>query len=236
MFVFRSFIVNRKIMTFLINITCNYISGKPSNQTLTKVLNSFLQVKGNQGKINTQGKINELDLRGLGLTSFDLDPPGSSAFDDFRNSVHRLDLSENNLLECQAFFGKWEVLSHLNLSGNGLTTVKKSLFKLPAIYELKLGDNKLRALPKGIVFSPTLLVLHLDNNQLVELPKELEKSSIRSIYLQYNEFESVPTCLCNMNWLTQLNLSHNKKIFEFPLEFGRVNPDINLNLEGMEVG
>ena len=177
----------------------------------------------------------KFDLQGLGLTTFN---PDNSILEGIRKSVERLELQDNNLIYSPNFGGdrsSWTNLTHLDLSRNGLGKVDKLLFALPVIHELKLGHNNLKMLPKDLKCSPTLMVLRLENNQLTSLPNKLEKTSINSINLEHNNFESVPTFLCNMDGLKYLNLSYNEKILEFPLEFGRLPPEIMLDLKGMQV-
>ena len=248
------FIENEKTISYLINITCCYISKNSPNSELEQQareqeLNSersvFLQLTDilyilmKLKIIHPSNNPSEFCLEGLGLTSFN---PSNLRLKDIKKSVKKLDLQNNTLMSYPDFGGAksdWENLTRLNLSGNGLSAVDKSLFKslfdLPVIYELKRGNNNLKTLPKDLTFSLTLMVLWLDNNQLTNLPKGLEKSSISSLNLEHNKFESVPPFLCDMEWLENLNLSYNEKILEFPLKFGRLPLDIVLKLEGMQV-
>ena len=223
---FRDFIGNKNVLPFLTNIASNYLSGDSSNKDMTNVLYGLLIVQYYQSKDQF-----ELDLNSLELISFDAN---SSVFKDIQKSMLRVNLCGNNLVKCPHFGGDWKMLTKLDLSNNNFGAVEKDLFTLPAIRELKLGHNNLKMLPRDLTFSPTLMVLALNNNQLTSLPKELEKSSINNINLKQNKFENVPQCLCNMKWLKILDLSFNKNILEFPLEFGKLSLEIMLILNGMQ--
>ena len=200
---------------------------------LLRVLYRLMQNLGHKGR-----KM-KLVFQKLTLTSFD---PGNEHFQEIRSQIEEIDLSNNNITDCPVFasVSKWQLLTRLDLSRNNLKTVDKTVFMLPVINELKLGGNKLHKLPVLDLdkekYSPTLMVLYLENNKLTSLPSSLSRSSIKSLYLQGNQFESVPSFLCNMDWLTYLNLSHNPKILELPVEFGKLNPKITLDVkEGMSV-
>ena len=202
---------------------------------LLRVLYRLMQNLGHKG-----GQMN-LVFQKLTLTSFD---PGNEHFQEIRSQIKEINLSSNNITDCPVFFGasvsKWQSLTCLDLSRNNLKAVDKTVFMLPVINKLKLGGNKLHKLPVLDLdterYSPTLIELYLENNKLTSLPSSLSRSSIKYLSLQGNQFESVPSFLCNMDWLKYLNLSHNPKILELPVEFGKLNPKITLDVkEGMSV-
>jgi Leucine-rich repeat (LRR) protein len=57
--------------------------------------------------------------------------------------------------------------------------------------------------------------------------------NLTRIQLQSNEFCFVPDSVCKLEKLNGLDLSHNKKILQLPLEMGRLNMLYDLFLDGL---
>jgi len=78
-----------------------------------------------------------------------------------------------------------------------------------AIDYVNLDRNKLETLPPEIASLTGLKWLRLNGNRLSALPDLSALASLRRIYLQGNDFESVPETLKNLPALTDIDLSDN---------------------------
>jgi len=122
----------------------------------------------------------------------------------------------------------------LSLQWNVLKEIPACLLQLPSIAELNLSHNCLEEIPDVPEWSYSLSVLNLSYNRLWRLPKSATASSIEKLDISYNQFRSVPTCICSFTTLQVLNLSGNHKIHSLPAELGRLKKLFNLGLDKLE--
>lgn len=122
----------------------------------------------------------------------------------------------------------------LCLQDNELTSIPSYLLELRNLCELILARNKLTSLPECELWSSSLITLDISQNSIVSLPANIRAARIRNLNLASNELSSVPLCICNFLTLQFLDLSGNKEIQILPIQMGRLNELIELNLTGLK--
>ena len=122
----------------------------------------------------------------------------------------------------------------LDLQHNELSKIPPCLLELPNLSELDLSYNHLREIPDIPEWSACLTVLNLSHNQLNSLPINVVASTIHSLDLSFNQFSTVPLCICSFVTLSTLTLSDNPDILSLPAEMGRLNMLTRLNLNNLK--
>lgn len=122
----------------------------------------------------------------------------------------------------------------LSLQWNKLKEIPSCLLQLPFIIELNLSNNLLTELPHVPEWPFSLTQFNVSHNRLTRLPKSTVALSIEKLNLSYNQFRSVPTCICSFITLLTLDLSGNSKISSLPIELGRLKKLFDLKLEGLD--
>ena len=122
----------------------------------------------------------------------------------------------------------------LDLQWNKLREIPSCLLQLPCIVDLNLSHNILVELPDVPEWSFSLLIFNVSHNKLTKLTKSTVALSIEKLDLSYNQFRSVPTCVCSFITLLTLDLSGNSKINSLPIELGRLKKLYDLKLEGLD--
>jgi internalin A len=88
-------------------------------------------------------------------------------------------------------------LEVLNLNGNRVSKIPNWIGELSALKAIGLINNKLKKLPDQIGTLSELHTLALENNLLEELPPSLQRSQLKSLYLEGNPQLNIPQSLLN---------------------------------------
>ena len=122
----------------------------------------------------------------------------------------------------------------IDLQHNELTMIPRCLLELPSLGELNLSHNRLTEIPDVPEWSACLTVLDLSHNLLSSLPINVVAPTIRSLNLSFNNFRTVPLCICSFVTLHSLNLSDNPDILTLPAEMGRLSMIARLYLNNLK--
>ena len=122
----------------------------------------------------------------------------------------------------------------LSLQWNKLREIPACLLQLPCITDLNLSHNVLVELPDVPEWPFSLLLFNISHNKLSKLAKSTVALSIEKLDLSYNQFRSVPACVCSFITLQTLDLSGNHKISSLLIELGRLKKLYELKLDGLE--
>ena len=122
----------------------------------------------------------------------------------------------------------------LSLQWNKLREIPSCLLQLPSIIELNVSHNVLVELPDVPEWPFSLKILNVSHNRLTRLPKSTVGPSIEKLDLSYNQFRSVPSCVCSFLTLLTLDLSGNSKISSLPVELGRLKKLYDLKLDSLD--
>ena len=122
----------------------------------------------------------------------------------------------------------------LSLQWNKLREIPSCLLQLPSIIELNISHNVLVELPDVPEWPFSLTILNVSHNRLNRLPKSTVGSFIEKLDLSYNQFRSVPSCVCSFLTLLTLDLSGNSKISSLPVELGRLKKLYDLKLDNLD--
>ncbi|XP_041355423.1 slit homolog 3 protein-like [Gigantopelta aegis] len=122
----------------------------------------------------------------------------NASFDGIK-SMHRLDLSNNNLTDSSADFRRvfqnLQSLTYLNLSSNGLTTGLDLAFEeLSSLMELDLSYNRLKVITNNSVPGlKKLRHLKINNNKLQSIHRYsfMDMSNLESIDMSHNKLVSL---------------------------------------------
>jgi len=105
-------------------------------------------------------------------------------------------------------------LSSLFVNNCELVSIPKGVFKLPEVKFLYLSKNKISELPTEIDM-PCLEVINLSENQLVTLPVSLsQQPKLRSIDMEDNPWEAIPTEFENIKELG-LSIEDKNRFFDY---------------------
>jgi len=144
-------------------------------------------------------------------------------------------LARNELSTLPAEIGNYlKNCTILSLQCNKLREIPCCLLQLPCITELNLSFNMIAELPDVPEWPFSLLQFNLSHNRLTRLPKSTVALSVERLDLSYNQFRSVPMCICSFVTLITLDLSGNCKINSLPIELGRLKKLYDLKLDGLE--
>ncbi|XP_044475283.1 disease resistance protein RPV1-like [Mangifera indica] len=168
--------------------------------------------------------LRELDLSGL--SNLKMVP-------EFPPEILELYLDGTAVKELSSSIGKVSSLKRLSLRNcSSLESLPSSLCNLTSLRELNLfGSSNLKMVPE---FPPKILELYLDGIAVKELSSSIGKVSflIRLSLRNCSSLESLPSSLCNLTYLRELDLSGSsnlKMVPEFPPEI------LKLYLDGTAV-
>ncbi|XP_044475749.1 disease resistance protein RPV1-like [Mangifera indica] len=194
--------------------------------TAIKTLSSSIESPSRLVELNLK---NCLSLESLpsslcNLTSLrELDLSGSSNLKmvpEFPSEILELYLDGTTVKELSSSIGKVSSLIRLSLRNcSSLESLPSNLCNLTSLRQLDLsGSSNLKMVPK---FPPKILELYLDGTVVKELSSSIGKVSslIRLSLRNCLSLESLPSSLCNLTSLRQLDLSglsNLKMVPEFP--------------------
>lgn len=183
--------------------------GKPTNKTGKRVVTQ---------KLETAQKTNVLSLTEHGLEEI----PGQV----FQlTSLRTLDLSKNKIKNL-GNISQLKELKSLNCDQNLLAARSlSSISNLPKLAILSLGKNRLEN-PANQSFPPLppkVKTLKLHGNSFSSIPKQIcdPKLPLEKLDLSCNNLACVPSEICNLAALTDLNLDKNA-IVSLPNEMGQL--------------
>ena len=152
------------------------------------------------------------------------------------NWVKYLRLSFNNFTFLPPDMGSYLIqCTNLDLQRNKLHEIPQCLLELPSINHLNLSHNDLVDIPEVSEWSASLSYLNLSYNYPSNLPASAVAPTLKDLDISKNHFRSIPHCVCLFTGLTALNISHNPKIHNLPLELGWLRNLLNLNLSGLNL-
>ena len=148
--------------------------------------------------------------------------------------VKKLRLARNEFSSLPSEMGSYlKQCTKLDLQWNRLREIPQCLLELPSINELNLSHNDLVGIPDVPEWSASLSVLDLSYNRLTNLPNSAVSLTLKDLNISYNQFRTVPHCVCSFVGLTTLNIAHNSEILSLPPELGRLKNLLDLNLDGL---
>ena len=149
--------------------------------------------------------------------------------------VRKLLLAENDFQTLPPQMGNYLIhVTSINLQFNLLWEIPQCLLELPCIEDLNLSHNKLEKFPEVHEWASSLMVLDLSHNRLQSLPQYCKAPNLKHFSISHNKFRRVPKCICSFTSLNTLELGHNVGIVNLPLEMGRLENLITLDLEGLD--
>ena len=152
------------------------------------------------------------------------------------NWVKYLRLSFNNFTSLPPNMGSCLIqCTNLDLQRNKIHEIPQCLLELSSIYQLNLSHNDLVDIPEVSEWSACLSYLNLSYNYLSNLPNSAVAPTLKDLDISKNQFRGIPHCVCLFTGLTALNISHNPKIRNLPLELGWLRNLLNLNLSGLNL-
>ena len=159
----------------------------------------------------TDGRLDSLDLSGIGLTSI---PQSIGNL----NSLVWLMLYDNQLTSIPESIGDLSSLEVLTLWENQLTSIPDRIGDLSSLEVLTLSANQLTSIPDRIGDLSHLEVLNLYENQLTSIPQSIgDLNSLFLLVLSDNQLTSLPESLCSIySNLTVFNINTNFLCGELP--------------------
>lgn len=119
------------------------------------------------------------------------------------NSITRIDISNNDLIDLPSELFAMGNLRYLNASRNQierLPTTEKCLsangrtYDCSVLEELYLQDNRLNDIPAEIFRLPKLVILDISNNKLQQVPYDVWKApKLRELNVAFNLLKDLPT-------------------------------------------
>jgi len=128
-----------------------------------------------------------------------------------------------------------EYLKHctkIDLRQNRLRKVPSSLLELPSLVTLNLSHNEIVEIPDVPQLPAPLSVLELSHNHLRSLPNFVAPK-LETLDISFNQFHTVPDCVCTFLALTTLNIAYNTTILTLPNQLSQLKNLHDLNLEGL---
>jgi internalin A len=186
------------------------------------------QELGESVKYDEQGRVSEVNLSSLELTSVPLEVTQLM-------NLLQLDLSNNQLSQVPVELGQLSNLQTLDLDNNQLSQVPVELGQLSNLQTLRLNNNQLSQVPIELGQLSNLQTLFLDNNQLSQVPIELGQLTLLTRFdLDNNQLSQVPSELGQLSNLQELWLSHNQ-LSQIPIELGQLSNLETLDLENNQL-
>lgn len=184
---------------------------------------------------SSSGKVGEINLAGLKLTSF------KAPFSEpVLPACIRLSLADNAITKVEGDLRNFQALAYLHIDGNALqempeairdmtklktltaagnhmTAVSSGLGTNLEVTYLDLGRNQLKGIPAVISGMKKMVHLDLRDNQISTLDSAVFCSSttLQTVILVDNEISTMPSCDYGQSDLRALDISRNK-ITEFP--------------------
>jgi len=123
------------------------------------------------------------------------------------DSVFRLDLSKNKLIEFPLAILKFKNLKELYLSKNKLTELPQNFHVLNQLEVLDLSKNKFTKFPISLCSVTSLKQLFMGRNQMTVIPEcigQLKELVVLDIW--YNQIDGLPNSISNLKKLKNLDL------------------------------
>jgi leucine-rich repeat protein SHOC2 len=132
------------------------------------------------------------------------------------NSLRKLDVSENRLVDLPPDLGDVRTLQILNVAGNDLRELPSQLTRLERLQVLDLSRNGIEQVPVTASGMPELKFLQLHQNRLTVLPDDFFEPRVSTspvqltrLTLHHNRLKFLPPSLSFCTRLTRLDLSWN---------------------------
>lgn len=119
------------------------------------------------------------------------------------DSITRIDISNNSLIELPSEFFAMDNLRYLNAGRNKIERLPSTenclsavgrTYDCSAIEELYLQDNRLNDIPAEIFRLPNLVILDISNNKLQQIPYDVWKApKLRELNVALNLLKDLPT-------------------------------------------
>jgi len=144
---------------------------------------------------------------------------------DYPDTIIKLDLSEQNIIELPNEFLKYKRLESLDLGYNpalNLQQVLSVINGLDNIKVLKLNDCEISTIPNSIINLKKLTELNLSSNQISTFPESLKKlDNLTYLKLFSNQLSQIQLKDGDLASLESIDLCHN--YFEvFPIELSNL--------------
>jgi len=147
--------------------------------------------------------------------------------------VKELMLARNEFSTLPAEMGDYlKCCTKIDLRQNRLRKVPSSLLNLPCIATLNLSHNEIVEIPDVPQLPASLSVLELSHNHLRSLPNFVALK-LETLDISFNQFHTIPDCVCSFLALTTLNIAYNSTILTLPNQLGQLKYLHDLNLEGL---
>jgi internalin A len=122
-----------------------------------------------------------------------------------------LDVSGNQLSECDIDLDRFPELEVLDLSGNRLNKLPSSVGKLARLRVLYAEKNQLKSLPPSIGKLTRLEQLYASNNLLTRLPNSIgQLSTLHTLGVENNLLTEIPVSIRKLNRLERLRFGGNR--------------------------
>ncbi|BFY97590.1 hypothetical protein BsWGS_00630 [Bradybaena similaris] len=181
-----------------------------------------------------------------------------SACSPWQCPMKLLDLSHNKLTTFAPSADQYwkQTLGKLSLQSNQLLELTESIVKMRVLIYLDVSYNKIQRMPQRNLWCCRLLFFNLNDNQLgqdrvqtplrrvislthstvprVEFPTCLA-STLLELYLSNNDLKTVPHGISDMEKLTVLDLSENPRITELPSDLGKLKNLLRFKTVGITV-
>ncbi len=176
-------------------------------------------------QVSTSGRISQLSLAGMGLTTVTPEVGALSA-------LEVLDLRGNYLSQLPGEVAQLSSLDALLLDDNQFTTIPAPVCLLPSLTTLRVSSNYIFYIPATVGDLTTLRELFLNDNRLTVLPAALgQLTQLQNLALQYNTLSELPREIGRLTLLSTLSLQGNNLV-QLPPEMGLLVNLAKLNLEG----
>ncbi|XP_063675586.1 leucine-rich repeat serine/threonine-protein kinase 2-like isoform X2 [Bolinopsis microptera] len=120
-------------------------------------------------------------------------------------------------------------LQKFSCNSNALRELPHGLLEMPNLCYVNASSNSLERLFVRGNISQSLKNLNLSKNLLTNLPEQFRDSSIQTLKLSNNQFDSFPGCICGITCMLHLEID-NCKFTDIPNELGRLEELQHLEL------